>query len=39
MCINIYGVEMPVDETVALTMSLLEKYAGADDVKVKFYKP
>lgn len=39
MCINIYGLEMPVEDTVALTLSLLEKYAGAEDVKVKFYKP
>lgn len=39
MCINVYGEEMPIDDTVALTLSLLEKYAEADDVKVDIYKP
>lgn len=38
MVINIYGVEMPVDDVVGLSVSLLEKYAGATDVRVKCYK-
>ena len=39
MCINVYGEEMPIDDTVALTLSLLEKYADASDIKVDIYKP
>lgn len=39
MCINIYGVEMPVEDTISLTLSLLDKYAEATDVKVAFHKP
>ncbi len=39
MCINIYGEEMPVDDVVSLTVSLLEKYAEADDIKVNLFKP
>lgn len=39
MCINIYGLDMPVDETVGLTLSLLERFAEATDVKVDIHKP
>lgn len=39
MCINIYGVEMPVEDTISLTISLLDRYAEATDVKVGFHKP
>ncbi|MCM1356730.1 MAG: phenylalanine--tRNA ligase beta subunit-related protein [Staphylococcus sp.] len=39
MCINIYGEEMPVDDVVSLTVSLLEKYAEATDLVVNFHKP
>lgn len=39
MCINIYGVEMPVDDVINLTVSLLEKYAEATDIRVNIYKP
>lgn len=39
MCINIYGEEMPVDDVVSLTLSLLDKYAEASDVKVNLFKP
>lgn len=38
MCINIYGEEMPVDETVALTERLLKQYCGATDIEVKLYE-
>lgn len=38
MVINIYGVEMPVEDVVGLSVSLLEKYAGATDIVVKSYK-
>lgn len=39
MCVNIYGEEMPVDDTVALTVSLLETYAGAKNITVRHYRP
>lgn len=39
MCINIYGEEMPVDDTVGLTVSLLEKFADASDIKVNYFNP
>ncbi|MCM1505497.1 MAG: phenylalanine--tRNA ligase beta subunit-related protein [Muribaculum sp.] len=39
MCINIYGVEMPIDDVVSLTCNLLEKYADATDIKVNQYRP
>lgn len=39
MCINIYGEEMPADDVVALTTSLLERFAEATDIKVAFHKP
>lgn len=39
MCINIYGEEMPVDDTVALTVSLLERFADAKNINVKIYRP
>ncbi len=37
MCINIYGEEMPVDDTVALSRRLLEQYCGARNIIVKSY--
>lgn len=39
MCINIYGEEMPVDDTVGLTVSLLKKFADASDIKVNYFNP
>lgn len=39
MCINIYGEEMPVDDTVALTVTLLEKYADARNISVTYHNP
>lgn len=39
MCINIYGEEMPVDEVTALTVSLLERFAKAEDIAVEIHKP
>lgn len=38
MCINIYGEEMPAEDTVALTERLLKQYCGATDIKVKLYE-
>mgnify|MGYP002532298112 FL=1 len=37
MCINVYGEEMPVDDTVALATRLLEEYCDATDIKVTRY--
>lgn len=39
MCVNIYGEEMPADDTVALTVSLLERFAEASDIKIEYHKP
>jgi len=39
MCINIYGEEMPVDDTAAMAVSLLEKYADAKNITVNYYRP
>ncbi len=38
MCINVYGEEMPVDDTVALATRLLEEYCSATDIKVTTYR-
>lgn len=39
ICINVYGVEMPVEDTVALTVDLLERYAAAENIVVKYFRP
>lgn len=39
MCINIYGEEMPVDDTAAMAVNLLEKYADAKNITVNYYRP
>lgn len=39
MCINVYGEEMPIDDTVGLTLWLLEKFADGTDFNVNIYKP
>lgn len=39
MCINVYGEEMPIDDVVLLSKSLLEKFADADNINVKIYRP
>lgn len=39
MCINIYGVEMPIDETIIFSSSLLERYCNARNIKVTTYHP
>lgn len=38
MCINVYGEEMPVDDTVTLATRLLEEYCSATDIKVTTYR-
>jgi DNA/RNA-binding domain of Phe-tRNA-synthetase-like protein len=35
MCVNIYGVEMPPEETAELATRLLTQYAAAKDIKVR----
>lgn len=37
MCINIYGEEMNIDDTVALTRQLIEKYCDARNIVVTKY--
>lgn len=39
MCVNIYGEEMPAEEVVALTTSLLEKFADAKNIVINTYRP
>lgn len=39
MCINIYGVELPIEDTVKLSCSLLEKYCSATNITIKHYQP
>lgn len=39
MCVNIYGEEMPVADTVSLIVGLLETYAEADNITVKYIRP
>ncbi len=38
VCINIYGLEMPVEDTIALTEQLLTKYASATNIVSKVVK-
>lgn len=38
MCINIYREEMPAEETVELTKRLLNRYCGAENVKITVYE-
>lgn len=35
MCINVYGEEMPIQETIDLAHSLLIKYAGAENITTR----
>ncbi len=37
MCINIYGEEMPVDDTVALAADLLQRHCDAGNIRVTHY--
>lgn len=37
ICINIYSEEMPAEETVELSKSLLKKYCNASNIQVKAY--
>ena len=39
MCVNIYGVEMPVEDTVRLIVDSLERYADAKNINVNYYRP
>lgn len=39
MCINIYGEEMPADETVALTVALLGEFASATNINIQYHRP
>lgn len=37
ICINIYAEELPADDTVSLTVSLLEKYCSASNITINRY--
>lgn len=37
MCINIYGEEMPIDDTIKYTIYLIEKYSNAHNIIVTRY--
>lgn len=37
MCINIYGEEMPIDDTIKYTIYLIEKYSNAQNIIVTRY--
>lgn len=39
MCINIYGEEMPADDTAGMAVNLLEKYAEANNITINYYRP
>lgn len=39
MCINIYGLELPIEDTVKLSCKLLEKYCSATNITIKHYQP
>ncbi len=39
MCINIYGEELPADETIELSVNLLKKYCNAQNITVNHYTP
>lgn len=39
ICINIYGEEMPIDETTSLSIYLLEKYCNARNITVRIFQP
>lgn len=37
MCINIYGEEMSIDDTIALTNNLLTRYCNAQNIRITNY--
>ncbi|MCM1138464.1 MAG: phenylalanine--tRNA ligase beta subunit-related protein [Duncaniella sp.] len=39
MCVNIYGEEMPPEETVALTTMLLGKFVDAKNIDINTFRP
>ena len=38
MQINAFGEEMPLEETVAWTVSLLEKYASGNNFEIEYFQ-
>lgn len=38
MCINVYGEELPVNETVEMSCGLLMRFANAKEIKIKKYE-
>ena len=39
MCINIYGEEIPPQEIAAMSVALLEQWADAQNITVKYHRP
>lgn len=39
MCINVYGIEMPVDDTVGLAVECIERFADGKNIKINYYRP
>lgn len=39
MCINIYGEELSLDDTISLSCNLLEKYCNAQNIVINHYQP
>lgn len=39
MCVNIYGEEMPVEETAGMAVELLEKFADAKNITINYHRP
>ena len=39
MCVNVYGEEMPVADTVRLIVDSLERFADAKNITINYYRP
>lgn len=39
MCVNVYGEDMAIEDTVSLTVGLLEHFASATNVRINYFRP
>ncbi len=39
MCVNVYGEEMPVEDTVRMIVDSLERFADAKNITINYYRP
>lgn len=39
MCVNVYGEDMAIEDTVSLTVGLLENFASATNVRINYFRP